>query len=169
MLICSVTILIFTSVQIGFILLLGIFGLVIVSYFNLSRISPQKKIIEDAFAVDFDNYTNQFNNVLQSYLNNQHEQEKKKITLSQQIYSKKQFIAEKTLNDNTTILKAIISFFILIILVYIYYFSKQLKKESVIFLGLIIVFYISAALSYSTECMNSLDILVFVNLLMINL
>ena len=151
MLICSVTILIFTSVQIGFILLLGIFVLVIVSYFNLSRISPQKKIIEDAFAVDFDNYTNQFNNLLQSYLNNQHEQEKKKITLSQQIYSEKQFIAEKTLNDNTTILKAILSFFILVILVYIYYFSKQLKKDSVIFLGLIIVFYISAALSYSTE------------------
>lgn len=153
MFICCVTIF-FIDKYLSGIFILSSLSLIFVSYYTLGMISKAKNKLERFYYQEFDDLSNKYNNLLNSYINNENTNEKNRLIKQQKNYSKILLKADSTLNNNTSILKVTLSFFLILVFIYIYYNHHSIRIDSKSFLGIIIIFYISAALSY---CGDSSD------------
>lgn len=125
--------------------------MIISSFFCMGTIFRAKEISENTYYLNFDKLSNNYNNLLNTYINNEADNQKKSIVKQQNHYCNKVLISDNTLLLNTSILKVILSLFLLGTIIYIYYNFKSIRVENRSFLGIIIIFYISAALSYSVD------------------
>lgn len=150
MIICC-TAIFFINKALSIILIVNLLSMIIFCYSIFGLISREKKKAEDTYYSQFDQLSNKYNNLLNTYINNESSNLKNNITKLQDIYSKKVFKADNTLVLNTSILKFILSFFLVMSVIYISYNFNSIKVGMRTFLGIIIVFYISAALSLSGD------------------
>ena len=150
MFICCVTIF-FIDKYLSGIFILSSLSLLAVSFFTLEMISRSKDKLEKTYYREFDDLSNKYNNLLNSYINNENNNEKNRLINQQKKYSQILLKSDSSLNNNTSILKAVLSFFLILIIVYIFYYHRSIKNDSKSFLGIIIIFYISAALTYSAD------------------
>lgn len=150
MLICCITIF-FIDKYLSGIFILSSLSLLLASFFTLEMISKSKDKLEKTYYQEFDDLSNKYNNLLNSYINNENTNEKNRLINRQKAYSKILLKTDTSLNTNTSILKAILSFFLILVIIYIYHYHRSIKGDSKSFLGIIIIFYISAALSYSAD------------------
>lgn len=125
--------------------------MIISSFFCMGTIFRAKEISENTYYLNFDKLSNNYNNLLNTYINNEADNQKKSIVKQQNHYCNKVLISDNTLLLNTSILKVILSLFLLGTIIYIYYNFKSIRVENRSFLSIIIIFYISAALSYSVD------------------
>ena len=111
--------------------------MIISSFFCMGTIFRAKEISENTYYLNFDKLSNNYNNLLNTYINNEADNQKKSIVKQQNHYCNKVLISDNTLLLNTSILKVILSLFLLGTIIYIYYNFKSIRVENRSFLGII--------------------------------
>ena len=133
--------------HIGLLLFICLFFNLIITYKEYHNISNKKVEQEMHFYKTFNNLTDQVNNLMNSYLNNETKNEQSKITDGQNSYKDKVFNAENSVNYiNTYLLINLMIFLTLII--YFIYIGKLNNKE---FFTVMLIYFVSNYINYSKE------------------
>ena len=140
-----------TDKNISLILCMCMLSMFILSYYGSKKISTSKINQEEIYYNDFDNLINKYNNLLNSYINNEVVNDKKILGTQQKGYSRVMLNADNEMNINTTILRGNLVIFLFAIIVYTYYMKGKMNKSSIGVLGIILIYFITNYLNYSTE------------------
>ena len=133
--------------HIGLLLFICLFFNLIITYKEYHNISNKKIEQEFYFYKTFNNLTDQVNNLMNSYLNNETKNEQNKITDGQNSYKDKVFNAENSVNYiNTYLLINLMIFLTLVI--YFIYISKVNNKE---LFTVMLIYFVSNYINYSKE------------------
>ena len=106
--------------HIGLLLFLCLFFNLIITYKEYYNISNKKIEQEKHFYKTFNNLTDQVNNLMNSYLNNETKNEQNKITDGQNTYKDKVFKSENSVNSINTYLLINLMIFLTLIIYFIY-------------------------------------------------
>ena len=132
---------------IGLLLFICLFFNLIITYKEYDNISKKKIEQEIHFYDTFNSLTDQVNNLMNSYLNNETKNEQNKITNRQNSYKQKVFDSENSVNFiNTYLMINLLVFLTLVI-----YFIYLNKVDNKAFFTVMLIYFVSNYISYSKE------------------
>jgi len=132
---------------IGYLLFICLFFNIIITLKEYNNISQKKIEQEIHFYQTFNSLTDQVNNLMNSYLNNETKNEQNKITDRQNSYKEKVFNSENSVNYINTYLMINLMVFLTLI-IYFFYIGKIENKS---LFTVMLIYFVSNYISYSKE------------------
>ena len=133
--------------KIGLLLLACLFVAILITCREYKIINSHKISQEKFFYNSFNSLTDQVNNLMNSYLNNENKNEQNKIEDDQDKYKEKVFNAENSVNYINTYLMFNLMVFLSFI---IYYFYKNKMSDKVFFV-VVLIYFVSNYITLSKE------------------
>ena len=112
------------NTHLAYLMLAAFVTMFIISYFGYKRIAIQKVKLDEIYYLNFDSMVNKYNNLFNSYINNEMINDKEVLNTQQKNYGNTLLDADNEMNNTTTALRANLCFFLFMI--YIIYFMFHL-------------------------------------------
>jgi len=135
--------------NVAFLLFACLFFMVILSYYGYRKIAFKKINQEEIFYKNYDSMVNKYNNLFNSYINNEMVNDKEVLSTQQTNYSNTLLDADNAGNNNTTVLRANLCLFLFLIILYIS--NTKIDTVSLGILSIILIYFITTYLTFSIE------------------
>ena len=144
--------------KVGYLLAACLFTTCIICYYGYLNIRESKRVLENSFYRNIDSLVNKYQNLLNSYINNETVHDKKRVTTQQANYSKDILRSENDNVINTSLLRANLCIFFFLIILCVC--KNKESQKSIGYVSVILLYFVTNYLNFSITSSIFLNILV---------